>query len=151
MTTGRLSISPHPDHKIPVVSGLGADEAKVVGTMDGDEFFCGVCNGDGAVFGVEDDVDKELKASDEGEQAVRIVPLPTPFQPSLSQCMDDCVTHYPYQSWCPYCVEVAESLVTTELSGIRVRPRQCRSIMRSSETMGTSRRRKRMRRRGSPQ
>ena len=105
MTTGRPPISPHPDRRTPVVSGLGADEAAVGDMMDGNEFLCGVCNGDGAVFGVEDDVDKELKASDDGEQAVRIVPLPTPFQPSLSQFMDHCVTHYPYQSWCPYCVE----------------------------------------------
>ena len=105
MTTGRPPISPHPDRRTPVVSGLGADEAEVGDMMDGDEFLCGTCNVDGAVFGVEDDVDKELKASDEGEQAVRIAPLPTPFQPSLSQFTDHCVTHYPYQSWCPYCVE----------------------------------------------
>ena len=96
MTTGQPLISPHTDHRTPVVSGLWADEAKVVETMDADEFLCGVCNGGGAVFGVEDDVDKELKTSDEGEQAMRIVPLPTPFQPSLSQFMDHCVTHYPY-------------------------------------------------------
>ena len=97
MTTGRPPISPHPDRRTPVVSGLGADEAEVGDTMDGDEPLCGTRNVDGAVFGVEDDVDKELKASDEGEQAVRIVPLPIPFQPSLSQFMDHCATHYPYQ------------------------------------------------------
>ena len=70
MTTGPPPISPHPDRRTPVVSFLGADEAAVGDMMDGNEFLCGVCNGDGAVFGVEDDVDKELKASDEGEQAV---------------------------------------------------------------------------------
>ena len=35
----------------------------------------------------------------------QVVPLPTPFQPTLSQFLNHCVTHYPYQSWCPYCVE----------------------------------------------
>ena len=105
MTTGGPPIRPYPDHRTPVVSGLGADEVKVGETMVGDEFLCGVCNDDGAVFGVEDDVNEELKASDEVEEAVRIVPLPTPFQPSLSQLMDHCVTYYPYQLWCPYCVE----------------------------------------------
>ena len=72
MTTGRPPISPHPDRRTPVVSGLGADEAEVGDMMDGDEFPCSTCNVDGAVFGVEDDVDKELKASDEGEEAVRL-------------------------------------------------------------------------------
>ena len=74
-------------------------------TVDGNEFLCGVCNDHDAVFGVEDDVDEELKASDGGEQEARIVPLPTPLQPTLSQFLDQRVTHYPYQSWCPYCVE----------------------------------------------
>ena len=95
MTTGRPPIRPYPDHRTPVVSGLGPDEVNVGDTMDGDEFLCGVCNDDGAVFGVEECVNEELKASDEGEEAGRIVPLPTPFQPSLSQFMDRCVTHYP--------------------------------------------------------
>ena len=65
----------------------------------------GVCNDHDVIFGVEDGVDEELKASDEGEQAARIVLLPTPFQPTLSQLLDHSVTHYLYQSWCPYCVE----------------------------------------------
>ena len=28
-----------------------------------------------------------------------------PFLPTLSQLLNHSVTHYPYQSWCPYCVE----------------------------------------------
>ena len=99
MTTGRPSIGPYPDHRHPVVSGLGADERKVDETADGNEFLFGVCNDRDVVFGTEDGVDEELNASDEGEQAARIVPLPTPFSPTLSQCLDHCVTHYPYQSW----------------------------------------------------
>ena len=54
---------------------------------------------------MEGDVDEELKISEEGEQTVRVVPLPTPYQPTLSQLLDHCVTHHPYQSWCPYCVQ----------------------------------------------
>ena len=79
MTTGRLPIRPYPDHRTPVVSGLGAYERKVDETVDGNDFLCGACNDHDVIFGVEDGVDEELKASDEGEQAARIVPLPTPF------------------------------------------------------------------------
>ena len=32
-------------------------------------------------------------------------PLPTPFQPTMSQHPDHRITHYPRQSWCPHCVE----------------------------------------------
>ena len=94
-----------PDRKTPVASGLGADKRTVEETQDDDEFLCGMCNGQDAVFGVEDGAGGEPKVSDEGEQAVRIVPLPTPFQPTLSQFWDHCGTHCPYQPWCPYCVE----------------------------------------------
>ena len=93
MTTGRPPIRPKPDHKPPVVSGLGADERKVDEPQDDNEFLCGMCNGQDAIFGVEDGAVEELNVSDEGEQAVRIAPLPTPFQPTLSQLLDHCVTH----------------------------------------------------------
>ena len=58
-----------------------------------------------AIFGMEDDSGEVLKASDKGEEAVKVTSLPTPFQPTLSQFTDHRVTHFPYQSWCPYCVE----------------------------------------------
>ena len=51
------------------------------------------------------DDDEELKAANEGEQADTANPLPTPFQPTLSQYLDHCITHYPYQSWCPHRVK----------------------------------------------
>ena len=104
MTTGRPSIRPNPDHEPPVVSGLGADERRVEEPQDDGEFLCNVCSDQDAIFGMEDGTGEELKASDEGEQAARIAPLPTPFQPTLSQLLDHCVTHYPYWSGCPYCV-----------------------------------------------
>ena len=42
---------------------------------------------------------------DEGEEAVKVASLPTTFQQTLSQLTDHRVAHFPYQSWCPYCVE----------------------------------------------
>ena len=102
MTTCRPPIRPHPDHK-PEVGGLGAGAARADET--GFEFMRRSSNDDNAVFGMEDDIGEELKASEEGEEAVKVTPLPTPFQPTLSQFTDHCVTHFPYQSWCPHCVE----------------------------------------------
>ena len=105
MTTGRPPIRPNPDREPPGVSGLGADERKVDEPQNASESLCGMCNGQDAIFGMEDGAGEELKASDEGEQAARIAPLPTPVQPTLSQFLDYCVTHYPYWSGCPYYVE----------------------------------------------
>ena len=48
---------------------------------------------------------ERLRASGEREEAVKVPSLPTPFQPPLSQFIDHSVTRFPYQSWCPYCVE----------------------------------------------
>ena len=73
--------------------------------MDHDQLICTVCNDQTAVFGMEDSAEKKLKASEEGEQAVKVVPLLSSYQLTLSQFLGHCVTHYPYQSWCPFCVE----------------------------------------------
>ena len=100
VTTGRPPIRPYPDDKPPVVSGLGADERMVDETVDDNEFLCEVCNGQDAIFGVEDGADEELNVSDEGGQAVRIAPLPGPFQPTLSQFVVHCATHDPFH-WVP--------------------------------------------------
>ena len=97
MSTARPSISPHREHN-PVGDGLGA-EVKAEGSED-DEPLCRPC-----VFGMEDGTGEELRASEEEEQAMKVVSLTSPFQPTLSQYLDHCVTHYPYQSWCPHCIE----------------------------------------------
>lgn len=102
MTTGRPPISPCPDREPPVLNGLGADERRF---EDDSEFPCNVRSDQDAIFGMEDSTGEELRASDEGEQAAQIAPLPTPFQLTLSQCLGHRVTHYPYWSGCPYCVE----------------------------------------------
>ena len=59
---------------------------------DDEEFFCGMCNGQDAIFGMEEGTGEELGASSEGEQPVTAVPLPTPFQPTISQFMNHCIT-----------------------------------------------------------
>jgi hypothetical protein len=48
---------------------------------------------------------EEVEALAEEEQAEDIVKFPTPNQPTLSEYLDHGVTHYPYRSWCPHCVE----------------------------------------------
>ena len=60
--------------------------------------------GDSAVLDMETKDGQELEAAEE-EPAERVHVLPTPFQPTHSQYCDHCVTHFPYQSWCPHCVE----------------------------------------------
>ena len=94
VTSGRPSIRPLSD-PVKLISGRGGAVAEV--GCEEDEFMCEVC-------AVNDDED-ELRATDEEEQAQKVNPLPTPFQPTLSQYLDHCITHYPYQSWCPHCVE----------------------------------------------
>ena len=93
VTSGRPSIRPLSD-PVEVIGGRGGAVAKV--GCEEDEFICEVC-------GIDDE--DELRATDEEEQAQKVNPLPTPFQPTLSQYLDHCITHYPYQSWCPHCVE----------------------------------------------
>ena len=66
---------------------------------------CRPCSDHSVIFGTEDDIGEKLTASDEGEEAVKVASLPAPLQPTLSQFTDHCVTHFPYQSWSPYCVE----------------------------------------------
>ena len=45
------------------------------------------------------DDEEDFKAVDEEEQAEVVSPLPTPFQPTISQYFDHCMSNYPYQSW----------------------------------------------------
>ena len=48
---------------------------------------------------------EELQAIDEEEDVVCPPCLPTPYQPTLSEYLDHCVTHYPYRAWCRHCLE----------------------------------------------
>ena len=55
------------------------------------------------VLGVGADDGDELVATEEEEPAERLASLPCPYQPTRSEFLSHCVTHYPYQSWCPHC------------------------------------------------
>ena len=54
--------------------------------------------------GMYDDV---LCAPCEGEEEQAAVPasLPTVYQPTHSEYLDHCVTHYPFRAWCRHCLE----------------------------------------------
>ena len=63
-----------------------------------------------AVLSVEDEapvkvqVDTdEIEAIDEEEYEC-IPCLPTQYQPSRSEYLDHCVTHYPSRAWCRHCL-----------------------------------------------
>lgn len=49
--------------------------------------------------------DEHLEAIDEEEDAVCGPCLPTPYQPTRSEYLDHCVTHYPFRAWCRHCLE----------------------------------------------
>ena len=49
--------------------------------------------------------EEKIEALAEEEEAHVVPTLPTPYQPSRSEYLDHCVTHYPYRSWCSHCVE----------------------------------------------
>ena len=76
VTSGRPSIRPLSDHA--KATGCGGGAVAKVG-CEQDEFMCEVC--------AVDDED-ELRAADEEEQAKKANPLPTPFQPTLSQYLN---------------------------------------------------------------
>ena len=64
-----------------------------------------------AVFPVgettEDLNDDDLLCSpcEDEEQAVVPANLPTVYQPTHSEYLDHCVTHYPFRAWCKHCLE----------------------------------------------
>ena len=49
--------------------------------------------------------DKEIKAMEEEEQAATPANLPDVYQPTRSEYLDHCTTHYPYRAWCRHCLE----------------------------------------------
>ena len=89
VTSGRPSVRPLSE-AIGVIGGRGGTEAQVGCDSKPQEFTCELC-------ALDDE--EELKAVDEEEQAEAVSPLPTPFQPTICQYLNHCITHYPYQSW----------------------------------------------------
>ena len=53
----------------------------------------------------QQDSGEELQAIDEEEDVTCIPCLPTPYQPTLREFLDHCVTHFPYRAWCRHCLE----------------------------------------------
>ena len=49
--------------------------------------------------------DKEIKAMEEEEQAATPANLPDVYQPTRSEYLDHCTTHYPFRAWCRHCLE----------------------------------------------
>ena len=47
----------------------------------------------------------EIEAVDEEEEAEVPLCLPAQYQPSLSEFLVHCVTHYPFRALCPHCLE----------------------------------------------
>ena len=59
-----------------------------------------------AVFPVEGDSNvEELEAAAEQEYFVCPPCLPTPYQPTRSEYLDHCTTHFPFRAWCRHCLE----------------------------------------------
>jgi hypothetical protein len=49
---------------------------------------------------------EEIEAVDEEEEGYECIPcLPAQYQPSRSEYLDHCVTHYPFRAWCRHCLE----------------------------------------------
>ena len=42
---------------------------------------------------------------EEEEQAAVPTSLPSVYQPTRSEYLDHCVTHYPFRAWCKHCLE----------------------------------------------
>ena len=68
-----------PEPVLPVAEAGGVD-----GPVE-DELYCGPC--------------------DDEEQADVPSCLPSVYQPTRSEFLDHCVTHYPFRAWCKHCLE----------------------------------------------
>ena len=59
-----------------------------------DEVICSPCEGE-----------EQIDAVDEEEQARVPQSLPSVYQPTRSEFLGHCVTHYPFRAWCRHCLE----------------------------------------------
>ena len=59
---------------------------------------------DGEGEGLKDD---DLLCAPCGDEEEALVPaiLPAVYQPTHSEYLDHCVTHYPFRAWCKHCLE----------------------------------------------
>ena len=89
--------------------GLCADGKVEVGSnhRDGAEAVFPVGETDGGGGARVDDDDLLCAPCDEGDEEQAAVPaiLPAVYQPTHSEYLDHCVTHYPFRAWCKHCLE----------------------------------------------
>ena len=62
-------------------------------------------DGAAAADGVVDWSDELCAPYEEEEQAVMPKCLPSVYQPTRSEYLDHCVTHYPFRAWSKHCLE----------------------------------------------
>ena len=87
MAIGESSVRESVDSSRPVFPlEETADE------IDDDELLCRPCEG-------------EFIAEGEEEQAAAPDCLPSVYQPTRSEYLDHCVTHFPFRVWCRHCLE----------------------------------------------
>ena len=88
---------------------VGARGAKLCGTFVDKCPCCPVArddahDGEALVAPAEvPDVDEMIAV--EEEQAEMPLVLPSVYQPTRSEYLDHCVTHYPFRAWCKHCLE----------------------------------------------
>ena len=90
--------------------GVGTKGAKLCGTFDDACPCCPVAQGDAhserGDIAPGDPLDAdELIAADEQEQAEMPLVLPQVYQPTRSEYLDHCVSHYPFRAWCRHCLQ----------------------------------------------
>ena len=93
--------------------GVGARGARLCATFADACPCCPIAQDDARVEGtaaVAPNVDEppivdEMIASEEQEPAAMPLVLPSVYQPTRSEYLDHCVTHFPFRAWCKHCLE----------------------------------------------
>ena len=68
-------------------------------------FPVGEIDGEGGELVADDGDDLLCIPCEEEEQAANPGVLPAVYQPTHSEYLDHCVTHYPFRAWCKHCLE----------------------------------------------
>ena len=96
---------------------------------------CGVCNDEEEVHGINTQGEKELEASDEGEQGEKVKSLPTPTIPHSASIVTTVLRTFHISPGVLTASKVVD--VSLDISGEpkgQVRPRLCLSITLASAT-----------------
>ena len=84
---GKVAVGRSRREEVEAVFPVGEIEGKDQVPVGDDDFLCAPC--------------------DEGDEEQAAVPatLPAVYQPTHSEYLDHCVTHYPFRAWCRHCLE----------------------------------------------